>query len=44
MLYQGEEPSESMPRDRSYHRLRITVRAVAATVARDLGSVSSLPN
>ena len=34
---------KSVARDRSSHKLNIMVRAVAATVARDLGSDASLP-
>ena len=35
---------ESVARDRISHRLEIMVRAIAATVARYLGSDSSLPS
>ena len=36
-------PSESVARDPSSHWLNIMVRAIAATVARDLGSDYWLP-
>ena len=37
------DPSKSVARDRSSNKLNIMIRAVAATVARDLDSYSLLP-